>query len=324
MTKAKKLTGTLEAMYEDGTLMTGDDPRLVVDRLPVGIKPLDDFLGGGFPLNRVTMIYGPESTGKTLLCQYATRATQQAGKRVLLLDAERSYDKGWWDTTGVDTDALIVSQPATGEKAIDVIEMVLKADPDIGLVVVDSLAALHPAFIIEESAESQSVAMQPRLLGRMFAKVLPLLHGRAFMSTNQIRIQMTKGAGGVITSEGFPGGWAVRHNTHMILRTKRDEWLADTDKRRYGFVMEIWMSKNKTGAPQGHLTLPIRFDTQIDVLTTMIDDAIDRGLITVAGPWITLPAELGGGKVIGKLALRQRFIDNEDEYAKLEKLVGTE
>lgn len=305
---------TLAEIEKAGLVQRGSVKDLVVTRLKTGLPGVDELLGGGIPYSRNTMLVGPESAGKTLLAQVIAARQQADENRSLvgLIDVERSYDPGWWAESGVDPDKLLVSQPATGEAAIEVICALLQV-PEVGMVILDSIAMMTPAYIAEHSAEDGApMASLAHVCSLMFQKELPLLNGKIFLMINQVRDGM-----GPYAEEVYPGGRSVRHNAHIILRVRRESWITE-NKQRVGYVMEIYSRKNKTAPPQLTCKLPMRFKGQFDMLTATVDEAVKRGLITLKGSFYTYEDQ----RIQGKQALYDYFRVNDEEFEYI--LKGTE
>lgn len=300
---------TFDKLLKSGQIVRGDDERLDVVRLPIGIKPLDEILGGGLPYGTCTMIVGPESTGKTILAQYIAAAVQKTERpHVLYLDAERSYDRSWWQTSGVDTAKLFVAQPMAGEQLIDLMIAAMKEDAELGLVILDSIAAMPPSMIVDNSAERSDVGSHARLVSKMYQKVVEHLPGRLFVATNQLR----ENIGGY--EERYPGGNAPRYYNHVILRTRREGWIKDGEQR-VGFNMEVTTRKNKTASPQQSCTLPFVFNSQLDLLSIRIDEAIAAGTIVQRTPYYTVTVDGKERKLLGKANLRNFLLENPQALA---------
>lgn len=297
---AKSKLPDLNELAKDGLLMSGDDERLRIKRLLTGIPQLDVILGGGFPYGRMVMLVGPESTGKTLISQYAVAAQQKSEKRphALLIDAERSFDQDWWAASGVDVSELLVSLPPTAEDAIDVMHAAFEHDAKLGIVVLDSVAALTPRPTLDEPADQKFMGLLANLVTRMLQVVMPLNKQAIFIVINQMRENLRG------HEEIYPGGRALRHQSHIILRTRREGWILDKEER-IGFTMEVACRKNKTAIPLGVATIPFRFRGQLDLVQSYIDEAIHRGIIEEALPWY----RWGGKKFMGKNNLRQHFLE---------------
>lgn len=305
----------LKTLKSDGLVKMGSDESLYLKRIPLGLPQLDDLLGGGVPVGRCLLAYGPESTGKTLLAQYITAAVQKSVKPLtLLLDLERCYDEGWWKASGVDTEQLMVSSPATAEEAIDIMMAVMN-EPTLGLMIVDSIPAMIPATIAdpEKSAEDRTIGLLARLVTLMYSKLVHPLsqNGVILLTTNQMRETI----GGYDELNALPGGRAQRHFSQIILRTKREGWIKDAAKNNVGFDMEITSKKNKTcSIPDGtSITMPFLAVGGIDLLTAYINDGIEKKFITRKGPYYSY----GDKNVLGVTNLRDFFTENPNELETL-------
>lgn len=311
---AKKDSPTVESLLAAGLIMRGNDPRLVIRRLPSDIPGFDDLLGGGWPAGRYTQIVGPESTGKTVLLQYAVASQQHDSDKplCLIIDHERGYDAKWWAASGVDVDELLVAQPMYGEEAIEVILGIIRAEPgNLGLVGVDSIAAMYPHAMTEpdKGAEQHFMGTQAHMIARFFAMITPEMDDIVFILLNQMRANLKAGS----YEETYPGGWAMRHNNHVTLRTRREGWISEGDKR-VGFSMEVINKKNKVGGVQGEsITIPFHFKGQIDMTQSYIDEALERKIITARLPYY----KWGEVSKLGKAAMRQHLIDNPEEFERL-------
>lgn len=307
----------LDALIKSGAIKMGDDPSLELHRLPIQVPAFDGMIGGGFPMGRVTLTYGPESTGKTLLAQIAVKAVQASQyPSSLYIDMERSYDRTWWEQSGVDAEKLMVSSPMTAEQAIDVMRAVLPVMPDLGIVVLDSIAAMTPMPEMDEtkSSEDKTIGLQARAVTLMFRQVLPLLPNHTILlCTNQMR----ESVGQPDELGSLPGGRAQRHYAHIILRTRRESWITDASGQRIGYNMEITPRKNKVAPMAPGITLPILFHGQLDLLTSYLDSAIERKKITRRGPYYYWGNEPQG--YLGMQNLRQRFLDDEQAFEQLKQ-----
>lgn len=302
----------LNELLKKGLLKKGSDPSLIITRLPLGLPALDELLGGGLPWGRFIETYGPESTGKTLIAQLSAAAVQQTEHpQVLYMDMENSYDERWWKQSGVDTDKLLVSSPATAEQAIDIIVAMLENSSELGLIILDSIAAMTPAPEADpekSSEDAKQPGLQARVITHMFRKVKPLLKHTIFMMTNQMRDNI----GSYDELAALPGGKAQRHFAQIILRIRRENWITDNNsKDRKGFYMEIISRKNKTcGTPDGaSITLPFLFTSQIDLLTSYIESGLKKGLIIRKGPYYHTKEQ----SFLGMANLRKFYEENPIE-----------
>lgn len=312
----------LEALLKAGLIKKGSDPSLNVIRLPLNIPALDNLLGGGVPLGKCIQLYGPESTGKTLLAQIIAAKVQESEfPLVLYMDMEYSYDEAWWKQSGVDTDKLLVSSPTTAEQAIDVMRGVLNSTEELGLIITDSIAAMIPSpemDMSKSSEDNRQPGLQAKVLTLMYHQIVPMLDNRViFLSTNQMRDNI----GSHDELAALPGGKANRHYNHIILRTRRDEWITQGNDR-LGFKMQIVNRKNKmaTTADGDHVMLPFMFTSQIDWTVSYLNEAVEKGLITRKGPYYYWKEF----KTQGMPNLRNWFMENPTEFEELKNAIGLE
>src|SRR3990172_8325978 len=168
---------SVDDMIKDGRLMRGDDERLVVQRIPIGITEVDEIINGGIPRHRITIITGEYSSGKTLLVQLLMKNALERGLQVAYIDTEQTYDPIWWTQLGLPSEKLLVSQPVIGEEAVDIAVALVKSGVDI--VAIDSLAALVPHEETEEDAEKKFIGLQARLIRKMLRLLLSSKHNSA-------------------------------------------------------------------------------------------------------------------------------------------------
>lgn len=305
-----------EQAFKAGLIVRGDAEALAPARLPFGIPTLDSAIGGGIPVGRVTLIGGLESTGKTILCQYAAAAQQAQPERreVLYLDMEHSYDRCWWEQSGVDPKRLYVAQPMTGEQMVDVATAAIEHNPQLGMILLDSIAAVSPGASVEAVAAQDYMALRARLMSKFWSKVGVLAAGRiTIVATNQLRANMGR------PGYTYPGGMQQRFSSHLILRTRRVGWLTEGDQR-VGFTMEIEIDKNKTSPPQRPVQIPFRYAGQVDTLAGLIERACEAGLIEKRLPYYRVPNADGEPvSLLGMANLRNHLLEHPSVLARLEE-----
>lgn len=310
---------SIEDLLKEGLLKKGDDPTLNQGRIPFGIPQIDSILGGGLPLGKMILNYGPESTGKTLIAQYSAVAIQKTTRpQVLYIDLEGTYDEAWWKQSGVDTSQVIISSPATGEQAIDVVRAMLYASDQLGLVIVDSLAGMvpQPEADPEKSSSDKLIGAQARVITQMYRQIKGILGPVIFMATNQMRETI----GYADELHSLPGGRGQRHYSHIILRTRRESWITASDnKTRLGFYMQIISKKNKTAtvADGEEVLIPFMFTGAIDMMTSYLEDGIKRGLIVRGGPYY----KWAGANHLGIPKLREFFNEHPEELDELKRML---
>jgi recombination protein RecA len=312
MAAAKKDAG-LAGLFESGDLMLGDDARLDIHRLLTGIPQLDDITGGGLVYGRNVLVVGPESVGKTVLCQYfaAAQQGQLKNNKVLLLDCEMSFDRNWWAASGVDTGQLLVSQPRSAEQALQLAEAALDPKEGIGMVILDSIAGMAPTTVLEKPSGEKTIASLASLVTVLYQKMNAKNRHAIFVAINQMRANIGTGYDDV-----YPGGLAQKHASHTTLRLRRVDWIREHDMR-VGQTIEVLAKKNKMGEPMGVCQIDFRFKGQLDLLSSYLDEAIERGLITAGGPWYTWLGE----KYMGKVNLRNHFITSSESQLALKAAI---
>jgi recombination protein RecA len=181
---------TIADYMKDGIIKKGNDPSLRYERVPTGISPLDDLLGGGIPTGRNILLYGYESTGKTLLAQYIAAAIQKTKKpKVIYIDNEGTYDEDWWKKSSVDTEELLHTMPVTAEDTINMMGDLLN-DPSVGLFILDSIPGMVPAIVVnpKRGAEQPTVGGNAHLITLMYQKLEHriITSGAVLLSLNQM------------------------------------------------------------------------------------------------------------------------------------------
>lgn len=285
----------------------GDSEDFVTNRIPFNIPALDKLTGGGIPLKKMTLIYGPTNVGKSYLASQIVVNAQQMGGSAVWVDTELSYDKDWMATCGVDAKKILVSQPTTGEEAMEhVREAMIEG---FKVIVLDSIAGLVPANVSEEEFGFSPMAWQARFVNSSFPKLFPhLQNGSAFVAINQVRASM-----GPVALDNMPAGQGQAYFAHSILQVQRKGWIKENDQN-VGFDMSIRLRKTKTGGENwSSAIVPFRVAGGIDVLESYIRDAIDQKLITQAGAWYTY----GDIKAMGLNGIKEKFIEDDKLFTKL-------
>ena len=292
----------------------GDSEELRLNRVSTGIPPLDKILKGGFKRGGFHLIVGQFATGKTFMAQKAIEFIQKQDGIAVLIDAERRYDPDWFKLTGVDISKLIVFRPNTGEQACD--SMITFVKQDVDLIVIDSFAALLPLAEEEEGMEQQFIGLQSRMLNKMFRKVVPINSNTVIIATNQLR-QDIGGTWGRGVQQRIVGGLGQLYYASLILETRRKEWILEK-KQRVGFTIECFVSKCNYAPPFQSCKIPFNFyKGQLDVLSSLIDLAIDVGIIKQSGPYY----EYSGfnRKLRGREEISSWFNEEQDRIEKLKQ-----
>ena len=307
----------IEKQYGKGSVMRlGDDTRAPLEVIPTGSIALDVALGvGGLPRGRVVEIYGPESSGKTTVALHAVASAQAAGGIVAFIDAEHALDPDYAKALGVDTDALLVSQPDSGEQALEIADMLIRSGA-LSLIVIDSVAALVPRAEIEGEMGDSHVGLQARLMSQALRKMTGALNnsGTTMIFINQLREKIGVMFG---SPETTTGGRALKFYSSVRLDVRRIETLKDgTDM--VGNRTRIKVVKNKVAPPFKQAEFDIMYGKGISREGSLIDVGVEAGLVRKAGAWYTYEGDQLGQ---GKENSRQFLSDNPDLANELEKRI---
>src|SRR5688500_2426914 len=283
---------------------------------PLGAISLDIPLGiGGFPRGRVVEIYVPESSGKTTVALHAVANAQRAGGIAAFIDAEHALDPEYAKKLGVDTDALLVSQPDTGEQALEIADMLIRSGA-IDIIVIDSVAALVPRAEIEGEMGDSHVGLQARLMSQALRKMTGALNnaGTTAIFINQLREKIGVMFG---SPETTTGGRALKFYASVRLDVRRIETLKDgTDP--VGNRTRVKVVKNKVAPPFKQAEFDIMYGKGISREGGLIDVGVEAGIVRKAGAWYTYEGDqLGQGKENSRNFLK----DNPDLANEIEKLI---
>ena len=267
----------------------GDRAAVSVDAIPSGSLALDKALGiGGYPKGRIIEIFGPESSGKTTLALHAIAECQKQGGRCAFIDAENAIDPVYAKHLGVDIDELILSQPDSGEQALDITELLIKSGA-IDLVVVDSVAALVPQAELDGEMGDASVGLQARLMSKAMRKLAGVMN---HSNTTAIFINQLREKVGVMfgNPETTPGGRALKFYSSVRLDVRRSETLKN-GADAYGNVTKIKVVKNKVALPFKTATVNIIYGEGISHSDELINLAVENDIIEKAGAWFSYEGE---------------------------------
>jgi recombination protein RecA len=304
----------IDRQFGKGTVMRlGSDERAPVAVIPTGSVALDVALGiGGLPRGRIIEIYGPESSGKTTLTLHAIANAQRNGGIAAFIDAEHALDPEYAKKLGVDIDALLVSQPDTGEQALEIADMLVRSG-SIDLVVIDSVAALVPRAEIEGEMGDSHVGLQARLMSQALRK---LAGGLNQTQTTMIFINQLREKIGVFfgSPETTAGGKALKFYASVRLDIRRIETLK-TGTDAVGNRTRVKVVKNKMAPPFKQAEFDILYGTGISREGSLIDFGVDHGIVKKSGAWFTYEGDQLGQ---GKENARNFLIQNTDIAAEIE------
>ena len=307
----------IEKQFGKGAIMKlGEQKNMEIDVVPSGSISLDIALGvGGYPKGRIIEIYGPESSGKTTFALHAIAEVQKTGGRAAFIDAEHSLDPVYASNLGVNTDELLLSQPDTGEQALEICDALVKSEA-VNIVVIDSVAALVPQAEIDGEMGDSHVGLQARLMSQALRKLSGSINktNTIVIFINQLREKVGVMFG---NPETTPGGKALKYYSSVRLDIRRGEQIkngADVIGNR----TNIKVVKNKVAPPFKTAAVDIMYGEGISQSGELVDLASDAGIIEKSGAWYSYKGEkLAQGRENVKLL----FKNNQDFKEEIELLV---
>ncbi|WP_320064568.1 recombinase RecA [Micromonospora sp. RTGN7] len=307
----------IDKQFGKGSVMRlGDRPVVQTAIIPTGSIALDVALGiGGLPRGRVVEIYGPESSGKTTVALHSVASAQRLGGIAAFIDAEHALDPEYAKALGVDTDAMLVSQPDTGEQALEIADMLIRSGA-IDIIVIDSVAALVPRAEIEGEMGDSHVGLQARLMSQALRKITGVLSntGTTAIFINQLREKIGVMFG---SPETTTGGRALKFYASVRLDVRRIESLKDgTDV--VGNRTRVKVVKNKVAAPFKQAEFDIMYGKGISREGSLIDVGVEQAIIRKSGAWYTYDGDQLGQ---GKEKAREFLKENPDVAAEIEKKI---
>lgn len=307
----------IDRQFGKGSVMRlGSDERAPVAVIPTGSIALDVALGiGGLPRGRIVEIYGPESSGKTTLTLHAIANAQRAGGIAAFIDAEHALDPEYAKKLGVDIDALLVSQPDTGEQALEIADMLVRSG-SIDLIVIDSVAALVPRAEIEGEMGDSHVGLQARLMSQALRK---LTGGLSQTNTTMIFINQLREKIGVFfgSPETTAGGKALKFYASVRLDIRRIETLKDGTEA-VGNRTRVKVVKNKMAPPFKQAEFDILYGVGISREGSLIDFGVEHEIVRKSGAWYTYDGDQLGQ---GKENSRNHLITNPAIAAEIEQKI---
>jgi len=314
----------LKKKFGDGTIMRlGDATHLAVEVIPTGSLALDIALGvGGIPRGRVTEIYGPESSGKTTLCQHIVAETQKQGGMAAYIDMEHALDPSYAAKCGVNTDALYVSQPDTGEQALAIAETLIRSGA-VDVVIVDSVAALVPRAEIEGDMGDATMGMMARLMSQALRKLSAAIRqtNTAMIFTNQLRQKIGVMFG---NPETTTGGMALKFYASVRLDVRRVQSIK-VGAEVVGSRTRVRVVKNKVAPPFREAEFDIMYNEGISKTGDLIDIGTALGLIVKRGAFFSFQdTRIGQGRENAKQYLKEHpeLTDQLDKVIREKTLTG--
>ncbi|EKV02894.1 protein RecA [Leptolyngbya sp. PCC 7375] len=279
----------IERNFGKGTIMRlGDAQRMKVETIPTGAMTLDLALGGGLPKGRIIEIYGPESSGKTTLALHAIAEAQKQGGVAAFVDAEHALDPVYAGALGVNIDDLLVSQPDTGEAALEIVDQLVRSSA-VDLVVIDSVAALVPRAEIEGEMGDAHVGLQARLMSQALRKITGNIgkSGCTVIFLNQLRLKIGVTYG---NPETTTGGNALKFYASVRLDIRRIQTLKKGNDQ-FGIRAKVKVAKNKIAPPFKIGEFDIIFGEGISTLGCIVDLAEENNILIRKGAWYSYKGE---------------------------------
>jgi len=312
----KTAISQIQKQYGTGAIMRlGQSAVTKVEVIPTGAIALDLALGvGGFPRGRIIEIFGPESSGKTTLALQVMAQAQKRGGTVAFIDAEHALDPLWAQTIGVDLENLLLSQPDTGEQALEIVETLVRSGA-IDLIVVDSVAALVPRVEIEGGMGESVIGVQARLMSQAMRKLAGAVSKSktVLVFTNQLRMKIGVMFG---NPEVTTGGRALKFYASIRLDTRKIGQIKDSKGNIIGSRHRVKVVKNKVAPPFKIAEFDILADSGISYEGGLIDVGLELGVLSKSGAFIKYKGELLGQ---GREAARKFLKENPAKAKEIEK-----
>lgn len=318
--KLKSVVTAIEEKFGEGVIMKlGDMRKVDVEAIPTGSVSIDIALGiGGVPRGRIVEIYGPESSGKTTLCLHIVANAQKAGGIAAYVDAEHALDPEYAKRIGVNTADLLISQPDTGEQALDIVETLVRSNM-VDVIVIDSVAALVPKAEIEGEMGDQHVGRQARLMSQALRKLTAIIarSNVVVIFINQIRMKIGVMFGNPETTSG---GQALKFYSSVRMEIRRSAQIKKGDEV-VGNRVKVKVVKNKVAAPFRTAEFDIMYNEGISLAGDLLDSGVRFGTVKKSGnSFIYGDVKLGAGRESAKTFLKENpKIQNEIEQAILKK-----
>lgn len=302
----------IEKQFGTGSIMRlGDTYKVNVETIPTGSLSLDIALGGGIPKGRVIEIYGPEASGKTTVCLHAVAEVQKAGGTAAYVDAEHALDPAYAKRLGVDIDSLLISQPDSGEQALEVVETLVRSNA-VDIIVVDSVAALVPQAEIEGDMGDAHMGLQARLMSQALRKLTGVISRTkcTVVFVNQLRMKIGIMFG---NPETTTGGMALKFYSSVRMDIRRISQIK-TAEEVIGSRVRVKVVKNKVAPPFRQAEFDIMYNQGISTEGDVLDLAAANEVVVKSGAWY----EYGGEKFAqGREAAKKYLRENPKVFEKI-------
>ena len=318
----EQVLSDIEKQFGKGSIMKlGDSKHMEIDVCPSGSLSLDIALGiGGYPKGRIIEIYGPESSGKTTFALHAIAEAQKQGGRAAFIDAEHALDPNYAKALGVDINELLLSQPDTGEQALEICEALVRSEA-VSIIVIDSVAALVPQAEIDGEMGDSHVGLQARLMSQALRKLSGTIN-----KTNTIAIfinQLREKVGVMFGNpETTTGGRALKFYSSIRMDVRRSEALK-VGENVIGNKTTVKVVKNKVAPPFKAATVDIMYGEGVSREGELVDLGVSANIIEKSGAWFAYNGEkLGQGKENVKLLLKENVALREEIEQKTREFYG--
>ena len=305
---------SIEKQFGKGSLMRlGEAHKIDVETIPTGSLSLDIALGGGIPKGRIIEIYGPESSGKTTVCLHAVAEVQKSGGTAAYIDAEHALDPAYAKRLGVDTESLLISQPDSGEQALEILETLVRSNA-VDIVVIDSVAALVPQAEIEGDMGDAHMGLQARLMSQALRKLTAVISRSkcTVIFVNQLRMKIGVMFG---NPETTTGGQALKFYSSVRMDIRRISQIK-IGEEIIGNHCRVKVVKNKVAPPFRQAEFDIMYNEGISTEGDVIDLAVAHDVVVKSGAWY----EYGGAKISqGREAAKQYLKDNPKVLEEISK-----
>ena len=305
----------IEKQFGSGSIMRlGEAHKVNVETIPTGSLSLDLALGGGIPKGRIIEIYGPEASGKTTVCLHAVAEVQKNGGTAAYIDAEHALDPAYAKRLGVNTDNLLISQPDSGEQALEILETLVRSNA-VDIVVVDSVAALVPQAEIEGDMGDAQMGLQARLMSQAMRKLTGVINRTkcTVIFVNQLRMKIGVMFG---NPETTTGGQALKFYSSVRMDIRRISQIK-TAEEVIGNHVRVKVVKNKVAPPFREAEFDIMYNQGISREGDLIDLAVKYEVVVKSGAWY----EYKGEKIAqGREAVKQYLKDNPKAFSEIAKL----
>lgn len=306
----------IEKQFGKGSIMNlSGDNKIDIETIPTGSISLDLALGGGIPKGRIIEIYGPESSGKTTLTLHVVAEIQKEGGTAAFVDAEHALDPAYAKKLGVDIEKLLVSQPDSGEQALEIVETLVRSNA-VDLVVIDSVAALVPQAEIEGDMGDSHMGLQARLMSQALRKLTSIISRSncTVIFINQLRMKIGVMFG---NPETTTGGNALKFYASVRMDIRRASQIK-TGEEIIGNRVRVKVVKNKVAPPFRQAEFDIMYNQGISVEGDVLDLATERGIVEKAGAWFSYNGE---NVAQGREAAKQYLKDNPKTLKEIDKKV---